>query len=296
MTTTGKRDAVADEPAAAEGGIAATYDAMAEGYVRHWAPVLREAAEALLDHLDGAVGEAVEARGRARILDVGSGTGTLALAALRRWPDVRVLGIDPSAGMLDVAQAHAATNLPREVAANYETAVAYADELPESALDVDAAMSSFVLQLVASRAAALREIRRALRPGGVFAWVAWLRTDRAFEPDRVANAVLDDFGFDPPEPDRRPGDLASTAAAALAMRRAGFRDVRAWAGEAVHAWDPRGYLEFLTGFDEASLFDDLEPGERRAIEARILDGLERLDPTQLALRLPVVYALGRNPG
>jgi SAM-dependent methyltransferase len=198
--------------------------------------------------------------------------------------------------MLEVARRLAVANLAPDAAARLQTAVAAADELPSSLGRFDAAMSSFVLQLVPNRAAALREIRRVLRPGGTLAWVTWLRTDRAFEPDRVANAVLDEFGFDPPEPDPRPGDLASVDAAAMGMRRAGFRDVRAWAGEAVHAWDAAGYLDFLTEFDEASLFADLEAGERREIEARILARLRELPAEQLVLRLPIVYAMGRAPG
>ena len=161
---------------------------------------------------------------------------------------------------------------------------------------MDVVTSSFVLQLVPSRAAALRETRRVLAPGGTFAWVTWQLGERAFEPDRIANEVLDDFGFDPPGPDPRPGDVASPAAAALGMRRAGFREVTAWSRDLTYAWDARGYLEFLTDFDEASLFDDLEPKERREIEGRILDGLQRLSAEQLTLRLPIVYAMGTNPG
>jgi hypothetical protein len=80
------------------------------------------------------------------------------------------------------------------------------------------------------------------------------------------------------------------------MRRAGFRDVTAWSRDLTYAWDPRGYLEFLTDFDEASLFDDLDPKERREMERRILDGLEQLSAEQLTLRLPIVYAMGSNPG
>lgn len=277
---------------------ASRYDAMADGYSRFWAPVLRRSAEAVLDHLAPAI-EAALARGAAggaRLLDVGSGTGTLAVAALRRWSGLQVTGIDPSGGMLGVAQRTAAANLAPEAAARFQVAVASADEVPDSLGRFDAAMSSFVLQLVPSRAAALREIRRVLAPGGTFAWVTWQQSERAFEPDRLANEVLDEFGFDPPEPDGRPGDVASPAAAALAMRRAGFRDVTAWSTDLEYAWDARGYLEFLTAFDEASLFEDLEPTERREIESRILAGLEQLSAEQLTLRLPIVYAMGANPG
>ena len=265
------------------------YDEMAAGYARFWAPVLREAAERVLDHLaaylDGA-------RRGAELLDVGTGTGTLAIAALDRWPGVRVTGIDPSGGMLEVAGASAAERLPAAAQRRFRRRVAPADRMPFRDGSFDAAMSSFVLQLVPSRAAALREIRRVLRPGGVAAWVSWQRTNRAFEPDRLANEVLDDFGFDPPEPDARSGDIASPSSAAETMRRAGFREVRAWLGECTYAWDAEGYLAFLTDFDEQSLFDELERGERAEIEAAILERLERLAPDELTLRLPIVYAMG----
>ncbi len=287
------RDRVDDGPL-----TTSRYDAMADGYARFWAPVLRESAEAVLDHLEPAIAAALArgGAGGARLLDVGSGTGTLAVAALKRWTGLRVTGIDPSGGMLEVAQRTAAAALAPEAAARFEIAVASADDIPDALGRLDAAMSSFVLQLVPSRAAALREVRRVLAPGGTFAWVTWQQSDRAFEPDRVANAVLDDFGFDPPEPDSRPGDVASPAAAALAMRRAGFRDVTAWSRDLTYAWDARGYLEFLTDFDEASLFDDLDAKERAEIESKILAGLEGLSAEQLTLRLPIVYAMGTNPG
>ena len=74
------------------------------------------------------------------------------------------------------ARRAAAVDLAPEAAARFETVVAYADELPDEPGRFDAAMSSFVLQLVPSRAAALREIRRVLRPGATFAWVTWWRS------------------------------------------------------------------------------------------------------------------------
>jgi SAM-dependent methyltransferase len=195
--------------------------------------------------------------------------------------------------MLDVAGASAAERLSPAAQRRFRRRVAPADRMPFPDGSFDAAMSSFVLQLVPSRAAALREIRRVLRPGGPLAWVAWQRTNRTFEPDRIANEVLDEFGFDPPEPDSRPGDIASPESAAASMRRAGFREVRAWLGECAYAWDAQGYLDFLTLFDEESLFDDLERGERAEIEGAILARLRRLEPDALTLRLPIVYAMGR---
>jgi len=269
---------------------------MAEGYARWWAPVIRPAAERVLDQLAPAVEAAGATDGTLRVLDVGSGTGTLAIAALSRWPALEVTGIDIAVGMLELARRTAEARLDGTTRTRYRTEVASADRLPFEAGTFDLAMSSFVLQLVPNRAAALREIRRVLRPGGTLAWVTWQRTDRAFEPDRVANEVLDDYGFDPPEPDPRNGDIPSPEAAVLAMRRAGFRDVQAHAAECVHRWDAAGYLAFLTEFDEESLFADLEADERREIEDRILERLENLAPEALTLQLPVVYATGRTAG
>ncbi len=268
----------------------AHYDTIADGYARWWGPVIRPTAEALLDHLDPPRGGGASG---ARVLDIGTGTGTLAIAALARWPSVRVTGIDVSAGMLTLAARSARDHLPGSAVDRFERRVADAAALPFAADTFDAALSSFVLQLVDSRAAVLREVRRVLKPGAPFAWVTWLRGEAQFEPDRIVNEVLDDAGFDPPEPEPRTGDPASPAAAAAAMRRAGFRDVRATAGELEHHWDARGYLEFYSQFDEASLFDELEAAEREDLLGRMLARLSGLDDAALTLRLPVVYVAGR---
>ena len=274
----------------------AGYDDIAAGYERHWGPVIRPAAERVLDHLAPVI-DSLQGAGRpARLLDVGTGTGTLAIAALERWPELDVTGVDPSSGMLDLAAQTASDRLPPEHALRFRTQRGWADELPFEDGAFDVAVSSFVLQLVPSRAAALVEVRRVLRPGGVFAWVAWQRSVIPYEPDRIANEVLDEAGFDPPEEGSPNGDVASAAAAALAMRRAGFRDVRAHTDELEHEWDAAGYVAFFTEFDEESLFAELDSRERRQITAKIRRRLERLTPAQLTLRLPVVHAIGRAPG
>jgi ubiquinone/menaquinone biosynthesis C-methylase UbiE len=268
------------------------YDQMAEGYAKWWAPVIRPGAERVLDIATPTIEAALARTPEPRVLDVGSGTGTLAIAALERWPALRVTGIDPSGAMLAVARADAAQRLAGR-AERYVTEIAYADRMPFDDGSFDLAMSSFVLQLVPSRAAALREIHRVLKPDGVLAWVTWQRTERAYAPDRIANEVLDAAGFDPPEADTRPGDVASPASAMQSMRRAGFRAVTASTAEVEHPWDAADYLAFLTDFDEESLFAELESDERRDIENQILDGLRRLSRDELMLRLPVIYAMGR---
>lgn len=266
-------------------GVPARYDSLAEGYARHWGPVIRPAAEALLQRLEGVVPSG------GRILDVGTGTGTLALGALARWPGATVTGVDASDAMLDLAAEAARERLPQRDQARFQRATAVAEQLPFDEAVFDVAISSFVLQLVPSRAAALREIRRVLRPGGRLGWVTWLAGGERFRGDEIVDELLDEFGFDPPE-HGDPGDPASVAAAAHATRRAGFGDVRAEAGALVHRWEPAAYQAFITEFDEQGTFESLGRRERARAERLLLERLRALGPSDLTMRLPVVYVTG----
>lgn len=262
------------------------YDRMASGYERYWAPVLAPSARALLDRLAPDVDA-----GARRILDVGVGTGNLSIPALARWPDIEVTGIDPSSEMIAVAE-----NLVRErvpgAERRFATRVAAAADLPFDDAWFDAAMSSFVLQLVPRRAPALREIRRVLRPGGRFSFVGWVADRAPFEPDRLFDALLDEFGFDEADEPARSGDFGSVDRAAAELRRAGFRDVEAAAALLDHPFDVDGYIAFLTEFDEETLFEEMGRAERRRFLIRLREGLTALDPDALHFRAAIVYASG----
>jgi SAM-dependent methyltransferase len=261
------------------------YDALADGYARHWGPVIRPAAIALLDRVEAVPRDS-------RLLDLGTGTGTLAVDALGRWPAIDVVGVDPSPAMLELAVATIERAHPPGTATRFTPVTAFADALPFPDNTFDAGVSSFVLQLVPSRARALAEVRRVLRPGAHLAWVTWLAGGSPFRGDEVVDRVLDEFGFDPPERDVRSGDPASVPAAAAATRRAGFRDVRAEGATLTHSWTPEGYRDFIAEFDEQSTFEELAPDERARAERRLLDELGRLTTDELTLRLPIVYVTG----
>jgi ubiquinone/menaquinone biosynthesis C-methylase UbiE len=282
------------EPTAAVGEAepdqAARYDRIAAGYARWWAPVLVRDAETVLDLVAADV-----AAGARRIVDLGTGTGTLGIAAVERWPDVEVVGIDGSREMAAAAEAQADRRLMRSDRRRYGVRVAYADELPFEAGSFDLVVSSFVLQLVPSRHAALREVRRILRHGGRLAYVTWLTSDRAFPGDAAFDRALEEIGIGAREPDYRSGDLASPDAAARGLRRAGLKEARAHRAELTYRFDVEGFARFVEEFDEEDLVASLERRERIRLKRRFRDLLRQLPGDALLLRLPIVYATGRVP-
>ncbi len=270
--------------------LAERYDRVAAGYLQWWAPVLEPAAIRLLDRLDGAV-----ATGARRLLDVGTGTGTLARAAIRRWPDVEVVGIDVSSGMAEVADGEAGRQLTANERGRFSTRVAPAAELPFAGGTFDAAISSFVLQLVPNRFRALREAHRVLRPGGLLAYVTWLVDDRRFRPDEILDDLLDEIGIGAREPDSRSGDVLTADAAATQLRRAGFRHVESEPADLEYAFSVEHYIAFVSEFDEKTLFEDLTRRERDRMIDGLRSRLSELPANDLVMRYPIVYASGIRP-
>jgi len=266
---------------------AARYDRIAEGYARWWGPIIAPAALGVVDE----VAAAVEA-GATRILDVGTGTGTLARAIVRRWPAVRVTAIDASGGMIERAAVDAAELLTPDERSRLDLRVAFADDLGLPDASVDVAVSSFVLQLVPNRHRALREVRRVLRNGGRFGWISWLAHDGIWLPDVDFDDALEEVGEQPRDWSDGGDDLRTTAEAVSQMRRAGFSDVRARAGELVHPFDVDGFVHFMAEFDEEDLVRSLDPAIREQFDAALRRRLARRGPEQLAMHQATVTVLG----
>jgi len=267
----------------------APYDEYAAAYRDWWAPVIAPSAIRLLDRLDGLLPPDEPLT----IVDIGAGTGTLALAALERWPNVRVIGVDPSRRMLDLA-ADAARNAGRRERLSLEVGKAASLPLPDAS--VDGAMSSFVIQLTPNRAAAVREAFRVLRPGGVFACLAWRADEDPFEPEAAFDLALDELDIETPPAGSGDGTrpYASPGSAAADLREAGFRSVRAQEEWLEHRYTPRSYLDVLEHWIEDLTFEALDEPMRRRLRAEVLRRLERLDPDALVWRRPLVSVVGRR--
>jgi SAM-dependent methyltransferase len=218
----------------------------------------------------------------------------LAVAALERWPGVRVVGIDPSSHMLEIAQAAASVRSP-SLASRLRTIVASADRMPLADRSVDAATSSFVVQLVPNRARALREVYRVLRPGGRFACLTWKEDDLRFRPDEAFSDALDELQIIPPPDDRDVHPYTSATAAAAEFRRAGFRQVSARDVWLEHRFTPDSYLDMLEHWIDREIFASLDDDSRRQLRALSLEMMAGIRPDAFVWRRPLVRVVGRRP-
>jgi demethylmenaquinone methyltransferase/2-methoxy-6-polyprenyl-1,4-benzoquinol methylase len=98
-----------------------------------------------------------------RVLDVACGTADLALTALEGAPEIAVVGVDFSSRMIERARRKAAA---RGSAARSLFVEGAAEKLPVRERSFDAAGIAFGIRNVPDRARAIREMTRAVRPGG----------------------------------------------------------------------------------------------------------------------------------
>ena len=150
------------------------------------------------------------------VLDIGCGTGTLAVLIKRLHPEVEVVGLDPDPKALARAARKA-----ENAAAAVRFDQGYADELPYAVASFDRVFSSFMLHHLSAdvKEGTLREVHRVLAPGGslhlvdfaasaarlhrLFARVFHSNTHPHEDEDRLL-ALLRDAGFaDPKVVERR---------------------------------------------------------------------------------------------
>ena len=99
----------------------------------------------------------------ARVLDLATGTADLALVIARQHRDAEVVGIDPSAKMLDVGRRKVAD---AGLDARIELGQGDAQDLDAEDDSFDGVCIAFGIRNVPDRAAALAEMVRVTRPGG----------------------------------------------------------------------------------------------------------------------------------
>lgn len=107
--------------------------------------------------------EAIGPRPGHRVLDLATGTGDVALLLAERYPEVTVVGLDPSSNMLHLARNKAKQRIPN---GKIELVQGEAEHLPFEDSTFDGCTMAFGIRNVADRSEALREMARVVRPGG----------------------------------------------------------------------------------------------------------------------------------
>lgn len=101
----------------------------------------------------------------ARVLDLASGTGDLAVGLARALPSAQVLGLDASTRMVACAHDRLAADAA-DVAARVILRVGDMNALDVADASVDVVTAGYGVRNVPDAARAIAEIRRVLRPGG----------------------------------------------------------------------------------------------------------------------------------
>ncbi len=161
LTAPAKRTTTMPDPTAdsAKLGSGAMFDAIAERY-----DLLNRLMSMGIDHRwRKKAARALALSGAGTVIDVATGTGDLALAIARMYRDVRVVGVDPAAKMLAIAEKKISKKAATE---RVRVELGDAQNLAFGVAEFDGATIAFGIRNVPDRAKGLAEMRRVVRPGG----------------------------------------------------------------------------------------------------------------------------------
>jgi ubiquinone/menaquinone biosynthesis C-methylase UbiE len=159
--------------------------------------------------------EQAEIKSGFRVLDIGCGTGSMAIMIKRMHPMAEVVGIDPDPMALSVAERKA-----KRAGLSVEFDRGFADHMPYADASFDRVFSSFMFHHLAAdeKSATLGEIRRVLKAGGSLHLLDFVREHSVHSKTPAHGQLIDRKGA--------VAERIETRMTAL-MDEAGFVDARA---------------------------------------------------------------------
>lgn len=234
-------------------------ESVSDNYQLRLAPVIFEPwAEVLIGRTGLRAGD--------RVLDVACGTGVVTRRASRYAAEHgRVVGSDVSPAMLARAAAHPGV----AGGAPIEYLEASAMDLPVTDGSFDVVLCQQGLQFFSDRPAAVRELRRVLRPGGVAGLAVWAEGSRLEPFDDYSEAAVA-AGMEPPFPGAFDNAtfVMGTDEIRMLLEGAEFSTVELSTVDVTITWpDAESAVAGILGTPFGSLVEALPPARRAQLDA-----------------------------
>lgn len=257
--------------------LADLYSRRARAYDNLWSPVIRPLGEGLLGHLP--------LSSATHVLDVGTGSGALLPVIRSHAPGARVLGVDRSEGMLQLAREK--HNGPLRLMDAQKL------DLPDRSFDV--AVVAFVLFHLPDPQRCLKEVFRVLRPGGWIGTATW----SSEEPPAI-NAIWDEEllaagapAIELPATESRARCDSAEKVSEL-LKNASFSVRETWVESIEHQWAPEDHFRYQLGSSSRARLESLNAQLRESCLTRIRERLAGTEEADYTFRGKVILATARR--